>query len=40
LRVNTYRLDATGNILTLDVVVTGAQLPQALNYRMACRRGN
>jgi hypothetical protein len=39
-RVNTYRLDATGNTLTLDVMVTGAQLPQALIYRLLYRRKN
>jgi hypothetical protein len=38
-RVNTYRLDPAGNILTLDVVVTGAQLPQPLTYRLVYRRG-
>jgi hypothetical protein len=38
LRVNTYGLDPTGNILTLEVVVTAAQLPQPLSYRLVFRR--
>jgi hypothetical protein len=38
-RENTWRLDATGQVLTLEVVIRSPRLPQPLRYRQVLRRG-
>lgn len=39
-RENTWRLDATGQVLTLEVVIRSPRLPQPLRYRQVLRRAS